>query len=720
MASASRLPPGASRGATIRYWITRTFTGRAIGAGAAIKILAFLIKLVAGPYPALERIDTVGDLFLVAGALVLGFRLFVDVKQRLLWRVRRKLTVSYIFIGFVPVLLIITFFLLCGLLLVNNMSAHLISNRMLDLEREAHLLAQQAVVSLEAAPGPRQIQQVLDRQQAAVAKRYPGASYLVIPAANRCGSGERPSATAAAVTAGPWHHMKPPQEIPAWISCDGFEGAMFYVDESRRIGNRVPGRLMARAVAWPSAAARQYAVLVDLPVTGEVAERLRQETGVELMEVGIVTDGNNQLIESSPDFAGTSGAIARAGGQGRLFRPQVNWVAFMEARDWSSGTTSYPTITILVNPADVYDRISPVEQIGSLSFNQLLITIVFVVGGLFFIIQLAAFGMGLVLARSITGSVHELFAGTERVRRGDFAGRVAVHSRDQLGELADSFNSMTSSIEDLLHQKAEKERMEQELRIARSIQMSLLPQGPLTLPGLSLTAHCEPAREVGGDYYDFLPIDEHTIGILIADVSGKGTSAALYMAELKGIVLSLSQRHTSPRELLIEADRIISRHLDSKSFITVSYLMIDLRAGTLHYARAGHCPLIYVPGSYAASRTPALLTPDGMVLGLQLDGGKTFSRLLEEVTLPLGTGDVFLLYTDGLSEAMNTQGECFGDNRLADLVGEHADLPGDELRERILRDIGDFAGSAPQSDDMTMVLVRVDEIADDMRNVLTA
>jgi serine phosphatase RsbU (regulator of sigma subunit) len=514
--------------------------------------------------------------------------------------------------------------------------------------------------------------------------------------------------------------MKPPQEIPAWISCDGFEGAMFYVDESRRVGNRVPGRLMARAVAWPSTAARQYAVLVDLPVTGEVAEHLRQETGVELMEVGIVSDANNLEIESAPDFGGAGGAITRAVGQGRLFRPQVNWVAFMEARDWSSGMTTYPTISILVNPSDVYDRISPAEQLGSLSFNQVLITIVFVVGGLFFIIQLAAFGMGLVLARSITGSVHELFAGTERVRRGDFAGRVAVHSRDQLGELADSFNSMTSSIEDLLHQKAEKERMEQELRIARSIQMSLLPQGPLTLPGLSLTAHCEPAREVGGDYYDFLPIDEHTIGILIADVSGKGTSAALYMAELKGIVLSLSQRHTSPRELLIEADRIISRHLDSKSFITVSYLMIDLRAGTLHYARAGHCPLIYVPGSYAASRTPALLTPDGMVLGLQLDGGKTFSRLLEEVSLPLGTGDLFLLYTDGLSEAMNLQGECFGDTRLADLVGEHADLPGDELRERILRDIGDFSGSAAQSDDMTMVLVRIEEIVGAVPAALTA
>ena len=334
-----------------------------------------------------------------------------------------------------------------------------------------------------------------------------------------------------------------------------------------------------------------------------------------------------------------------------------------------------------------------------------------IVGILFLVIQLVAFGMGLGLARSITGAVHELFEGTERVRRGDFGGEITVRSRDQMGQLAESFNEMTASIEDLLQQKAEKERLEQELLIARRIQMSLLPQGQTTMAGITLTAHCEPAREVGGDYYDFLPIDDHTIGILIADVSGKGTSAALYMAELKGIVLSLSQRHTSPRELLIEADRIISRHLDSQSFITVSYLLVDVRTRTVRYARAGHCPMIYVPGTYASLRAPQLLTPDGLVLGLQLDEGRTFTRLLEEMTLPLGPGDLFVLYTDGMSEAMNPDGDCFGDARLADLIGAHADLPAEELRERILRDLDAFAGTAAQHDDMTMVLLRVDEMA---------
>jgi serine phosphatase RsbU (regulator of sigma subunit) len=229
------------------------------------------------------------------------------------------------------------------------------------------------------------------------------------------------------------------------------------------------------------------------------------------------------------------------------------------------------------------------------------------------------------------------------------------------------------------------------------------------LPGIGLVAHCEPAREVGGDYYDFLPIDETRLGILIADVSGKGTSAALYMAELKGIVLTLSQRQLSPRQLLIDANHIISRHLDSRSFITVTYVLVDLKTRTLQYARAGHCPMIYVPGPDAASRAPQIVAPDGMVLGLTIDDGTLFNRLLDEVTLPLGSGDLFLLYTDGMSEAMNADGDCFGDERLAAVVREHADLPSDVLLARILEQVTAFAGSTVQQDDMTMVLIRVEE-----------
>ncbi len=707
-----------TRGALVRRWITRTFSGRAIVLGALLKGAAFAIGLAGGAAATAGIVDTIGDIAVVAGAFAVGFRLFVDLKQRMLWRVRRKLTLSYIFIGFVPALLIITFFLLVGLLMINNVSAYLVASGMDALEQEALVHAQRTVVRLAGARAETRVD-VLERQRMAVVERHPGASLAVVPAVNPCGPGVgRTAGAGPPVAAGPWHHESVPTAIPGWIPCEGVALITFYTDESRREDRHAPGRPLARAVAWPSSA-DAYAVVVDLPVTPEMGARLREETGVEILEVGILEEGNDVRVESDPTFA-TAPPEGRADGSGGLFRRRFDWVAYVPVTAWETGAELFPAVSIRVSVADVWARIAPEQRGGSMLLSQTLLLIVAIVGGMFLIIQLVAFGMGLALARSITGSVHELFAGTERVRRGDFSGRVAVQSRDQLGELADSFNSMTASIEDLLRGKAEKERMEQELRIARNIQMSLLPQGPLNLPGVSVTAHCEPAREVGGDYYDFLSIDEHTIGILVADVSGKGTSAALYMAELKGVVLSLSQRHTSPREMLIEADRIISRHLDSRSFITVSYLVIDLQAATLRYARAGHCPLIYVPGPYAASRTPHLLAPDGMVLGLQLDEGRTFSRLLEEATLPLGRGDVFLLYTDGISEAMNAAGEFFGDNRLAEVVGQHADLPSDELRERILRDISVFAGDAAQHDDMTMVLLRVEEIGGAVPTAMSA
>jgi serine phosphatase RsbU (regulator of sigma subunit) len=193
-------------------------------------------------------------------------------------------------------------------------------------------------------------------------------------------------------------------------------------------------------------------------------------------------------------------------------------------------------------------------------------------------------------------------------------------------------------------------------------------------------------------------------------VSGKGTSAALYMAELKGLVLSLSRIHASPRELLITANQIIAEHLDARSFITMTYAVIDLRARTMTYARAGHTPLIHVPGGGAPAGGVRVLAPDGMVLGLKLDKGEMFERLLEEDTIPLHRGDLYVFFTDGISEAMNAADDCFGEQRLARLVEEHAHLPSDELRTCVLDEIAAFVGGAPQHDDMTMILLRVEDV----------
>jgi serine phosphatase RsbU (regulator of sigma subunit) len=232
------------------------------------------------------------------------------------------------------------------------------------------------------------------------------------------------------------------------------------------------------------------------------------------------------------------------------------------------------------------------------------------------------------------------------------------------------------------------------------------------MPGISVAALCVPAREVGGDYYDFLPLDDHRVGVLIADVSGKGTSAALYMAELKGLMLSLSRIYESPRDLLMAANRAIAPHIDAKSFITMSYIVVDLERQKMTYARAGHCPLIFLPGANGgAAREVRRLAPDGMVAGLKLDDGQLFDSLLEEVEIPLHPGDLDVLFTDGFSEAMNEAFDCFGEQRLGQLIEQYQDLPFDDLRETIVADVRRFTGAASQHDDMTMILLKVDQVA---------
>lgn len=689
-----------SRGALARRWLTGTFAGRALLVGGVIKLFTAALESVIGPLPtAIEAVDIAGGISLVIGVTAGGYRLFVATKRRLLWRVRRKLTLSYIFIGFVPALLIIAFFLLCGLLLFFNVSSYLMQSRIRALADQGRFLAQTAALELQRATSVAALEEMLERRQAGAASRYPAISYAAVPATRTCAVTQGTSRLLALrepVVAGPWAHLDPPALLPDWVPCSGHGGLIAYEDERGRT------RMAVRAVALPDAARPGYAVIVDVPITAAVAHQLRDDTGIELGEVAAILAANSGVRPAQGRADVLGDAPVQASGMTR-------WVTFLDFSDWTTGRTGTLTVSIGMSIGGIYQRISSTPGIGAFSVGRFLLIGVAIVGALFLVIQFVALFTGFTLARSITGSVHELFVGTERVQQGDFAHKIPIRTHDQLGELAKSFNDMTRSIENLLQEKAEKERLEQELKIARNIQMSLLPQGPLLMPGLALTAHCEPAREVGGDYYDFLPLDDQRLGVLIADVSGKGTSAALYMAELKGLILSLSEQHASPRELLIAANRIISQHLDTRSFITMTYAVVDLRARTLTYARAGHCPLIYLPGPHAAVRDVRILVPDGMVLGLKLDKGEMFARLLHEETLPLGPGDLFVLFTDGISEAMNPFDECFGEARLGELVREHGHLPFEELRERIIREIRAFVGSASQHDDMTMLLLKVEE-----------
>ncbi len=682
----------------------RTRPGQALVAGLAIKLVVIALGAVFGGLPTfVSTVDTLASVAIALGGTLFLVRELATIRRRLLWRVRRKLIISYIFIGFVPAILLAAFSLLGGLLLFSNFSSYLVQTRLKSMVDRAESVAVTTAREIQRA-GPANVATVLEQRQSVVDLEFPGASLAVVALDRPCARTATPAGVVdgpgldPSRTAGPWAHMDPPDRTPGWVGCDGFSGFVAYDGGDGHI------YLVLRALEFP-ASSPKYGVVVDLPVTPAVKAELQLETGVELTEIRRLPDGQASLLVGRP-------LPSAAPATSSLLLSSFSVIEF---RDWTTGEPGALAATIRLSISEIYARLSAGQSLtGNASVGQVLLVILVIIGLLFLVIQAAALAAGMALARSITGSVHELFEGTERVRTGDFTHKIAITARDQLGELAESFNLMTASIEDLLRQAAEKKRLEEELRIAHEIQMSLLPQGPLDVPGLSLTALCVPAREVGGDYYDVFRLDERRLGVLIADVSGKGTSAALYMAELKGLMMSLSRTHTSPRALLIEANHIIAEHLDARSFITMTYAVIDLQARTMTYARAGHTPLMVLPrradGPPGASRAVEVLTPDGLVLGLKLDDGRTFDRLLEEHARPSAEGDLYVFFTDGITEAMNAGDDCFGEQRLARLVEQHADLPSEELRERVLREIEVFVGDAPQHDDMTMILLRVEAL----------
>jgi phosphoserine phosphatase RsbU/P len=696
------LPPGLPSPGDLtpsaRHMLLHSWAGRLFIIAAALKLVVAVIRRVAdvpGPIDVLSSAATIG-LAISVGYFV--WRLFLLMKRRLLWRVRRKLILSYIFIGVVPALLIIAFFMLGAWVVSTNVAAYLFRDGYDDVVDYANLAATAAAA--EVARTPPSTPETIARIQRSTSRLYRTLSIAFVPTA--------PGAPPA-VRAGEWTHTAQiPETVPEWVTrpADGFRGTII-APPDRRNGDP---ELVVRSVApvITSRAALGY-VIVDVPVTGEILDALHERTGIKAGAVKIGGEGS-----AIPAVTGLDTGAADGTGSFAIFG---RGVTILEAREWNRGEVHRAMISNSYSLSELYDKISSAQSgqlnagagTARVSVGEAILIILAVVAALFLIIQAVALVMGLALARSITSSIHELFMGTERVRHGDFTHRIGIMSSDQLGELAASFNQMIGSIENLLQTAAEKKRLEEELRIARQIQMSLLPRGTLDIPGLSVTALCVPAREVGGDYYDFFPLPLNKLGVLIADVSGKGTSAALYMAELKGLVLSLSQIYQSPRQLLMEVNRIISENLDSRSFITMTYAVLDLAAGTMTYARAGHTPLMHLRCGEGETGAVQTLIPSGMVLGLRIPGAEQkFAELLEEDRLDLGLGDVIVFYTDGITEAMNAESDLFGELRLSRIVQEHGHLESGELRERILREIEAFVGTADQHDDMTMILMKIE------------
>jgi len=232
--------------------------------------------------------------------------------------------------------------------------------------------------------------------------------------------------------------------------------------------------------------------------------------------------------------------------------------------------------------------------------------------------------------------------------------------------------------------------------------MSFLPKSNPTSYKLDIASRCAPAREVGGDYYDFIELDKKRLAVAVGDVSGKGTQAAFYMTLTKGFLRALTKISQSPAEILSQVNKLFYENVDRGVFISLVFGIFDLERRVLRMARAGHNPLIV---RKIHSKKVQLANPVGLALGL--DGGGKFAKSIEEEKISFQAGDLFVFYTDGFPEAMNKAKEEFGEERLLKAVEQFANKTSDEILEGIFAEMKSFAGKAPQHDDMTLVVVKV-------------
>jgi phosphoserine phosphatase RsbU/P len=250
----------------------------------------------------------------------------------------------------------------------------------------------------------------------------------------------------------------------------------------------------------------------------------------------------------------------------------------------------------------------------------------------------------------------------------------------------------------------EKKRLDHDLEIARDIQRILLPEKSPAIPGFEIAGLNIPAKQVSGDYFDYIKVDEHRLGLAIADVSGKGVPASLIMAICRSVLRSQAPLNPSPAEVLKAVNRQLYPDIKEDMFISMAYLVVDHAVGSVTIARAGHdAPLLY----RRAQQTVELIKPPGMVVGI--DSGSVFDRITNDFSIPLQQDDCLVLYTDGVTEALDADGFEFGVDRMIQSVRASAAQGASAIITRLIDDVRNFVGSQPQNDDITLITMRKHE-----------
>ena len=461
-----------------------------------------------------------------------------------------------------------------------------------------------------------------------------------------------------------------------------------------------------RAVVARRVNGQQIIVSAEVPVTPEFLATLEPESGPVDVITARPTERAGQPGATFPSRGRILAPVREVQSAGQVLAPPAHWFDYsvtgfsrldaVNLADVSNAGADVPVILrFTARASELNGRLlALVGEWGGIAVTALL-----VVGAMFVLIELAALTRSISLTRSITRSVNDLYQATRYVESGDFGHRIQIRHHDQLGALGESFNSMTESVSKLISEQQQRQRLEHELTIAREVQRQLFPTEKPTVQGVEIEAVVRPARVVSGDYYDFLPLGPGRLGIALADISGKGISAALIMASLQAALRSQAMFDGRGPGSTAEIVTRLNKHLYSSTapdrFATLFYGVYDAQTRRLEYTNAGHPAPLCISGKQVRC-----LSTGGTVLGLFDD------RQFESQVVDIAAGSLLIAYSDGLTEAENANAEEFEEQRVLDAALRMGQAPARAVLKNLLEAVNQWTGPAEQSDDITIIVAR--------------
>ncbi|RMG63885.1 MAG: HAMP domain-containing protein [Calditrichaeota bacterium] len=324
-----------------------------------------------------------------------------------------------------------------------------------------------------------------------------------------------------------------------------------------------------------------------------------------------------------------------------------------------------------------------------------------------------AYGGIFVLVRLITEPFHKLAEWVRQVGRGTVdEDEIDFDSRDELGEIAQAFNEMTTKFREVQYNLIEQQRLQKELQVAQEIQQMLLPDDFPDVVGYDIASYYQAAKEVGGDLFDFVEVDENSIGICVADVSGKGVPGSLVMTMIRTALRLEARGNKNPAEVLTRVNAFVTDDIRRGMFVTMFYVILDSRERMVSFASAGHNPMILYR---AKTQETFYLNPSGFPVGITLPDIRLFAERIQADRIRLHPDDILVLYTDGITEAMNPKRELYGEERFLAAIRKYGHLDVVEFVKQVKEDILDFTGGFEQNDDITLVAIKENMTAVDVK-----